>query len=164
MKNISIILVLGFFVGGPLKSQVPDPGKAEPFNIRKNSIYLEILGNGALYSFNYDRIIPLKQNLLLVLRVGGNEYHGMNSEKLSFNFIGTGGILLGSRNHFFESSLGFTLFQREPDFLITLSSGYRYQGRKGLVIRLTPMYIINTETGDVFGNSLWFGLSVGYSF
>ena len=72
-------------------------------DIRKNSIYLEILGNGAVYSFNYDR-------------------------------------------------------------LVVLSTGYRFQGRKGLVFRATPMYIYNSEMGDTFGNALWFGISIGFSF
>jgi len=133
-------------------------------NLRKNSIYFEILGNAAVWSVNYDRIIPLKNEMALFFRVGGNQYHGKDTEKLSFNFLGTTGILYGGLIHFFETSIGFTHFLNDPDRLIILTGGYRLQGRKGLIIRATPMYIYNTEKGDTFGNSLWFGISFGYSF
>jgi hypothetical protein len=39
-------------------------------SIRKNTFFPEILGNGAVYSFNYDRIIPFKDKLgLTFLRI-----------------------------------------------------------------------------------------------
>jgi len=133
-------------------------------NVRKNSVYLEVLGNGAVYSFNYDRLIPVKDSLAMFLRVGGNEYHGMDTNELSFNFLGEAGILYGGSYHFFETGAGFTYFSGSPDRLIILTTGYRYQGKRGLLIRATPMYIFNTEKGDTFGNSLWIGLSIGYSF
>lgn len=37
---------------------------------KKNSLYLELLGNGVLYSVNYDRIIPISKHLKLAPRVG----------------------------------------------------------------------------------------------
>jgi hypothetical protein len=133
-------------------------------SIRKNSIYFELGGNAALYSLNYDRIIPLTNKMALVIRAGGNEMHSDQTDTLSFNFLGTAGILRGNRIHFFEASLGYTYFWSDPDRLIVLTAGYRIQGLRGLVIRVTPMYIYNTEKGDTFGNSLWFGVSAGYSF
>jgi hypothetical protein len=100
----------------------------------------------------------------MFVRVGGNQYHGKDTDKLSFNFLGTTGILYGGHIHFFETSIGYTHFTGDPDRLIVFTGGYRFQGWKGLVIRATPMYIYNTEKGDTFGNSLWFGISFGYSF
>lgn len=132
--------------------------------IRKNSVYFELLGNGAVYSINYDRILPLKKGDAMFLRFGGNEYHGSKTSEPSYNLIFAAGIMNGGPRNFFEAGLGFTWFSNEPDRLIVLSTGYRFQGRKGLLFRATPMYIINTEKGDTFGNSLWFGLSLGYSF
>jgi hypothetical protein len=146
-----------------LNAQNANPEISGMKSIRKNSIYFEFGGNAAFYSVNYDRIIPLNNNRALVIRVGGNELHNDRTDTLSFNFLGTAGILCGRHVHFFETSLGYTHFSRDPDRLIVLTAGYRIQGRRGLVIRVTPMYIYNTEKGNTFGNSLWFGLSVGYS-
>jgi len=133
-------------------------------NLKRNSVYVELLGNAAVWSINFDRIMPLKDDMAVIMRVGGNEYHGKDTVKMSFNFLGAAGILYGSHKNFFETSIGFTYFSGDPDRLLVLTGGYRYQGPKGLVIRATPMFIYNTEKGDTFGNSLWFGLSFGYSF
>lgn len=132
--------------------------------LRKNSLYLEMLGNGAVYSFNFDRLIPIKKTFALVLRVGGNEYHGSSTEEKSYNFLGSVGLISGISKHFIEPGLGYTYFTGSPDRLIVLSFGYRFQGRKGLLIRATPMYINNSQKGDTFGNGLWFGTSIGFSF
>lgn len=133
--------------------------------LRKNSLYLEILGNGAVYSFNYDRLIPItKKKMALVLRVGGNEYHGSSTEEKSYNFLGSVGLISGKSRHFVEPSLGYTYFSGSPDRLTILSLGYRFQGRRGLLIKVTPMYINNSQKGDTFGNGLWFGTSIGFSF
>jgi len=137
------------------------PGLEE---LRKNSLYLEILGNGAVYSFNYDRLFPIKKTMALVLRVGGNEYHGSQTDEKSYNFLGSIGLISGKSRHFVEPGLGYTYFSGSPDRLIILSVGYRFQGRKGLLVRATPMYINNSQKGDTFGNGLWFGTSIGFSF
>lgn len=164
MKTLTLFLVISLLNFSNLwsgESIIPDNGTP---GLRKNSVYFELLGNGAIYSINYDRIIPMKSDLQMVLRFGGNEYHGIRTEGLSFNFIGAAGILYGTRVHFFEASLGYTHFLREPDRLFILTAGYRLQGRKGLVIRVTPMIIANTQFGNTFGNGFWIGVSLGYSF
>lgn len=138
-----------------------DTGKK---NIRKNSVYFEFLGNGVIYSVNYDRIFPLKEKLALTGRIGVGEYHGRDTDTLNFNIIGAAGILYGVHKHYFETGLAYTGMTYYPDNLISLVFGYRFMGVKGFVVRLTPMYIYNTEKGDTFGNSIWFGFSLGYSF
>lgn len=164
VKIISIVFLLHILENNMLNAQDTNLKEKETKSLRKNSIYFEILGNAAVWSINYDRIIPINNELELFFRIGGNEYHGTDTTGLSFNFLGTAGILYGGPIHFLETSLGYTHFLNDPDRLIVLTGGYRLQGRKGLVIRATPMYIYNTEKGDTFGNSLWFGLSFGYSF
>jgi hypothetical protein len=164
MRVILIFLLGNILVCGMLNAQDANLKESGMKSLRKNSAYLEILGNAAVWSLNYDRIIPLKDEIAMFLRVGGNQYHGNDTDTLSFNFLGTTGILCGGPVHFFETSIGYTYFSGDPDRLIVLTGGYRFQGRKGLLIRATPMYIYNTEKGDTFGNSLWFGLSFGYSF
>lgn len=164
MKTLSIVFVIQILVLSATYAQDDTSPESDLKKIRKNSFYFEILGNGAVYSINYDRILPLNNKLAMFLRVGANEYHGEDTDQLSFNFLGTAGILYGSQKHFFETGLGYTHFTHDPDRLLVISAGYRFQGLKGLIFRVTPMYIYNTEKGDTFGNSLWFGFSVGYSF
>jgi len=164
MRVISIFFLSHILISGTLYAQSVNLKESGMKSLRKNSIYFEILGNAAVWSVNYDRIIPLKDEMAMFVRVGGNQYHGKDTDKLSFNFLGTTGILYGDHIHFFETSIGYTHFTGDPDRLIVFTGGYRFQGRKGLVIRATPMYIYNTEKGDTFGNSLWLGLSFGYSF
>ena len=164
MRVVSIFLLSHILISPSLNARDIDPEESGMKSLKKNSIYFEILGNAAVWSLNYDRIVPLKNELAVLIRVGGNEYHGYDTKKLSFNFLGATGIIYGIHKNFFETSIGFTYFSGDPDRLLVLTGGYRYQGPKGLVIRATPMYIYNTEKGNTFGNSLWFGLSFGYSF
>jgi len=131
---------------------------------RKNAVYFEAMGNAAVWSVNYDRILPIKNGFALLLRAGGNEYHSQDTDELSFNLLGAAGMLYGSRIHFFETTFGYTYFSGSPDRLMNLTAGYRLMGREGLLIRVSPMYIVNTEKGDTFGNNIWAGLSIGYSF
>jgi hypothetical protein len=164
MKKISAFILFHILVSSILNAQDTKINVPGINNLRKNSIYLEILGNAAVWSLNYDRTIPLNNELAVFIRAGGNEYHGRDTTGLSFNLTGAAGILHGGPVNFLEAGVGYTHFLGFPDRLIILTAGYRLQGRKGLVIRATPMYIYNTEKGDTFGNSLWFGLSLGYSF
>ena len=168
MKYIFFFILIYFSFCCAINGQ--NNNDSEMKEIRKNSIYFEILGNGVLYSINYDRILPIKNKLSMFIRIGGNEYHGESNDELSFNLIGATGILFGGPKHLFETSVGYTHFMNETDRLIVFTGGYRFQGSKGLLIRTTPMYIYNAEKEteqpdeDSFGNSIYFGLSVGYSF
>lgn len=164
MKTISSIFLGLLLVCGAIRAQDSNSEASGIESIRKNSIYMEALGNGVVYSVNYDRILPVGEKLAITLRLGANEYHGEATDTLSFNFLGAAGMLYGGTRHFFEGTIGYTYFMHDPDRLVVLTAGYRFQGPKGLVVRATPMYIFNSEKGDTFGNSLWFGLSFGYSF
>lgn len=165
MRVICILILCNIIVfSGSTNAQEDNLKEPSSQSIKKNSLYLEILGNGVVWSINYERIIPLKEKMSMFLRIGGNEYHGEDTNDLSFNFIGAAGILFGGPKSYFESGIGYTWFSGFPDRLIALSAGYRYQGPKGIIFRATPMYIYNSEKGDTFGNSLWAGLSIGYSF
>ncbi len=164
MKTSLIIILACIFACGTMFGQDADPEEPGLNSIQKNSIYLEILGNAAVWSANYDRIIPFNNKVAMFLRLGGNEYHGVDTDKLSFNILGATGILYGGPGGFLDTGIGYTHFTGYPDRLIIATAGYRFQGPKGLIFRATPMYIYNTEKGDVFGNCFWFGLSFGYSF
>ncbi len=158
------IFLLCLLIPGNMNAQEHIQNNPGMKGIGKNSVYLEILGNGAVYSINFDRIIPIKNRLAMILRLGGNEYHGKNTDEYSYNFICSGGILHGGPHRFFETGLGYTSFSGSPDRLIVIEAGYCYQGKKGFLFRFTPMYIINSEKGDTFGNCPWLGFSFGFSF
>jgi hypothetical protein len=159
-----LIFLFAYNICGFLNAQEVNLKETGIEMIRKNSVYFEVLGNGAVYSINYDRIIPLKNKIAMFLRVGGNQYHGKDTNKLSFNFLSSTGILYGGPAKFLDTGIGYTCFSGSPDRLIALMCGYRFQGKKGFSFRATPMYIYNSEKGDTFGNCLWVGLSFGYSF
>jgi hypothetical protein len=82
--------------------------------IKKNSVYVELGGNGFIYSVNYDRIIPLSDQLKLAPRIG-IEYlpqeHNQNYNKinipLELNILWS---KQKTSKNFLESGLGLNLF------------------------------------------------------
>ncbi|MBC6109722.1 hypothetical protein ACFOG5_21260 [Pedobacter fastidiosus] len=127
-------------------------------NTKKNSIYIEALGNAIVYSVNYDRIIPISNHLKLAPRVGFEflprtkrnnktfgEKYGNWSFPLELNLLWgkdqgsknlfEGGIGLG----FFSMIKGYTLDQNEEIStthyqmakISTLRLGYRHQKPEG---------------------------------
>ena len=117
--------------------------------IRKNSIYYEVLGNGiASGSLNYDRNIPLSPKTGIILRAGLAWFD-------KFFPLGEVNLLLGNQRHHFEGGVGYTAFPDGDG--VFLRTGYRFHGRKGMLVRVAPMYCINRKF-------FWYGLSLGYSF
>lgn len=164
LKIVLYLFLVHLFCYGFLNAQDSTSQDQEIKSIRKNSFYFEILGNGVVWSINYERIFPLKDKMAMFLRVGGNEYHGEDTNDLSFNIIGATGILYGGPKNFLDVGVGYTYMSGFPDRLVAITAGYRYQALKGFLLRVSPMYICNSEKGDTFGNSLWVGLSLGYCF
>lgn len=58
-----ICLLLFNTLSGPSYAREDNTGDVPTKDIRKNSLYIEIGGNGFLYSLNYDRIIPIRANM-----------------------------------------------------------------------------------------------------
>ena len=164
MKTTLFLFLAAMFLTPVVTAQDISTGRSWNENIRRNSVYLEMLGNGAYYSFNYDRLVPLKNREILYLRIGGSTASEKDSDEIHPGFIFEAGVLSGGIRHFFDAGIGYTQFIDFPDRLIALRAGYRFMGTKGLLVKAAPMYIYNTEKGDVFGNCFYFGLSFGYSF
>ena len=164
MKTILFLLLTAIFLSSSVTAQDISAGSSQNESLRRNSVYLEMLGNGAYYSFNYDRLFPIKKREVIYLRIGGTTASEKDSDDIHPGFIFEAGVLSGGIRHFFDAGLGYTQFIGFPDRLIALRAGYRFMGTKGFLVRAAPMYIYNTEKGDVFGNCLYFGLSFGYSF
>ena len=140
---------------------------------KPNSIYLELFGNGVVYSINYDRM--LSENFgariglmylprldmvfyafddLLIIPVMFNFFVGSGNSKLELG----GGISFVSITG--GSVFGFDAAESETGIAGTATFGYRYQSpRSGIIFRagLTPVF---TDEGA----KLYGGLSFGFIF
>lgn len=136
----------------------------------KNAFYVELLGNGLLYSVNFDRLVTPHVSArggLMFMRAEDNEE---NSVEVAVAPVVVS-YLFGEGNGRFEAGLGVGLATATIDEVDwdtdkangvygTGVLGYRYQPLKGGVVfraGLTPIF-----TTDQF--TPWFGLSVGYAF
>ncbi|WP_157255790.1 hypothetical protein [Pedobacter sp. Leaf41] len=160
--------------------------------IKKNSIYLEALGNGVVYSLNYDRIIPISNQIKLVPRLGF-EYIPRSNPSVygKFNVPIELNILYHQNNsnpNFAEAGLGLGLFSLFNDYkysmvgditektyklakVTTLRLGYRHQKpagglmyRAGILVRLTQDEFSKSRVGDDLFYVIWPGFSIGYTF
>jgi hypothetical protein len=147
----------------------------------RNALYLELLGNGGLYSLNYDRRIADRTTV----RVGIASWTAVDlightdaeTKLLTFpllvNFVGGsgnhhpelgGGLLLGRRT---ESAASGGESTASGIFNLTGVVGYRYQGR-GVVFRagITPIYSFAGEDAAYPDPGFFpsIGMSLGYPF
>jgi len=138
---------------------------------KKNHFYLELGGNGGLYSFNYERLITDN----FTLRAGFGITPGILFVDGTFLAIPlTASYLAGSDAHKFEAGFGTTFFTvQDPEvfgfpvevnsfFALTGIIGYRYfKPRGGFTFRIcfTPFY--NTGENEFAPSG---GLSFGLGF
>lgn len=173
MKYFKTILPLFLFCCFPAISQE---------DIAKTSIYLEILGNGGVYSINVERkltsnfygrigmgnwssanFLNFGESSFVTFPVMGNMLFGSGSSKLE---IGAG-FLLG--RYSFESAFGEENDRKATIFSFTGVAGYRYHKPEGgFMVRagLTP-FLDLTGDEDAYPDTGLFlsgGVSVGYSF
>ena len=130
------------------------------YHVRENSVYIGML------SINYARMIPLGQTIGITLGAGIFNFDG-------WGLLAESTVLLGGIKHFFEPGFMF-LYSLEPEqvysedgiivgelspFGVTIRTGYRYQGPRGLLIRPATNFVF-------FGEAFWVlpALSLGYSF
>jgi hypothetical protein len=168
IKRNLILFVLCFLVS-------LSEGKSQEIILSKNSIFFELLGNGGLYSINYER--SLNTNLygrigfstfLSVDFLGGGEPGGrittipvmvtyFSGKKKSHFEIG-GGMLFGKDNN------------ENPGTIIDLTAfiGYRYQAPgKGILFRIgfTPFLSLDNKANyPDKGLLISGGISLGYHF
>jgi hypothetical protein len=176
MKRSALTVVALFCMCTPLHAQDPAAGGAA------NAVYVELLGNGGLYSLNYDRRFADA----VALRVGFASWTTDDlflGEEAETDFISvpvTAAWLMGTGNRRIELGGGVLVGtkSREEAFgdgetssgFVSLTGiiGYRYQPARGFMFRvaLTPFFGLGDEDEaypeDGFMPSG--GLSVGYSF
>lgn len=143
-----------------------DPALSLPMQ-RPNTISLELLGRGGLYSLNYDRTLSDK------VAVGA----GISRYNISAGGASAGAWMLpfyanyyfGKSNHRAFVSAGPTLILASGDMgdgsgLVTgsglagtLGGGYEYRADNGFLFRAAPYVFVGNAKG------VWIGLSAGYS-
>ncbi|WP_242928593.1 hypothetical protein [Pontibacter vulgaris] len=162
------------------------PAKAQQTQeqIHRNSIFLELAGNGGFYSINYDHILLSADNWRLAGRAGAMYYStvsgGVKGERTVWLAAPLEvSYLRGRGDHFMELGIGLTpLYQEYPEQDVMMQKkeivllpvgrlGYRYQQRKGGMFYkagFTPMAQFNNERNLGRSKFLpWFGLAVGYT-
>lgn len=146
----------------------------------EHSVYAEILGQGGIYSINYDRIY-VKKNTPVAFRLGGSAFY--SDKVLVFNTPMSVTALIGKQIDYFEVGMGIshlyaidTYFKDPTEYamIYVLASpilGYRKQISKGVMFRavLSPLItVLSSERIDrkapFYGSLPWIGLAFGYSF
>ena len=178
MKNISICMkmILLLFVFVPIASSSQFYSDVD--NFKRNSVYLEFLGNGgASFTINYERIL-INGNDKFAVRSGfgyfPESYYYTIAVPLEFI------VIFGSKLHHIELGGGITYYatidneidphdnQRDvfTSILVIPRLGYRFTGKKGLLIRIGYTPVLQLPYLSEFDQpfQLFGGLSLGYSF
>jgi len=158
-----IALLFSFSSFGQAKFQRP---------VARNNIYLEMLGNGIIYSVNYEGALFRNPGFSIMARLGINVSPPfiVNSD---LNLLSGITILFGKSREFLE--LGFynlnlvAAGEHQTKNMLTGNIGYRFQPfpSNSIIMRInfTPFYLPE-RLGDP-DNSAWIpygGFSIGYAF
>jgi len=139
--------------------------------VATNSFFIELGGNSAYYSFNYDKLFYISKSFKMSYRIGASlntfsipklyedNWHLSPRIPLEINF------LFGKRQHHLETSFGYCPYfyanNLPPGHSISYRLGYRYQiAREGLFIRAGALLIVD-DSGNLFP---WGGIGIGKSF
>lgn len=148
-------------------------------NPAKNSAYVELGGNGGLYSLNFERIYLYKNNLKLSARFGFcPQLYDYYFEQI---YILENNLILFSNPHHLEFGIGSTMQRRynehcnQPNeyfwenlWFGVFRCGYRFQKQDdGFFLRagITPVLMEKTDCGfnpNYFQG--WLGVAVGMNF
>ena len=144
-----------------MNAQGQAPEAPEP---KKNSIYLEGLGNGIFYSLNYDHLFSMKKHPMLGvgIRIGisyGTYEYFIGSSALTT--LPAEAYFSYGRKNCLELGAGFTtIFEgKYPYGLPTVRLGYRYRAPGGFMLGAGVTGFI-----EAYGMYLIPQLSVGFSF
>lgn len=149
-------------------------------DLSRNFFYVELLGNGEYFSFNYERkfypkfmkkaTISLRQGVSLFGRIDKTTLWGFPSEV---------NIQLGNQKHMAEFGIGFTPFignskldtlsvlpeghRTNFDYSFFLRPGYRLETNRGTIIRIGPMIRLyhSPPQNPNLGIGFWPGFAIG---
>ncbi|MDO1451762.1 hypothetical protein Q0590_36145 [Rhodocytophaga aerolata] len=172
---LTLLLLLGAFI----EVNAQEVRKS----MQKNTLFVEIGGNGFFYSLNYDRILLDYSTWRISARIGGMYMPGIF--ETNRHLIGLPlevSYWRGKGNHHFELGLGFTPIydtyslnevSRQQAILIGVARiGYRYQKREGGVFYRAgfmplhgTIYDFNYRQWDRNSNFTYplVGLAIGYT-
>lgn len=158
------ILWFLFLTSVDLNAQGKTSGILSTFDGSKHSIFLEILGNGLIFSANYDvRILDV-----FGARAGIGYIASADGDTRIFSMPFTGNFLMGKNGNYIEIGGGITFITGRVDFLSnteffskvgTLTFMYRRQPVNGgfmWKIGFSPLFIKDNFT------ILWGGVSLGH--
>lgn len=154
-----LILSLNVFAQKKVKKSIEGQG----------TVFIELFGNGGLYSLNYDRVFYHKRSNAFTWRAGAT-FLPPSSLAAEIGVLGEINYLRGKPPHFFEAGLGLTFDKflqagEPPVFFLVDRIGYRYQKiGNGFFLRIafTPLILLGrNREQNIF---LHGGLSLGYTF
>jgi hypothetical protein len=181
MKKLVVIITICLM---SISSYCQTPGVKQDSvvkDIRKNSIFFELGGNGLLYSVNYERLIDIAEDLVIGLRIGYSYCNMSFAIMEKYSIVPLEINLISGKKHCFELGCGLTVSKRtigkaagsysepvetsERIQTLVFRTGYRYRADSGFLFRFAPMFMINDPI-QLFGNNgiLGLGMSVGCSF
>ena len=167
LKNKVFVLILLLFFALPKSRAQYVIG--DEF-IVKNTLFIEVGGNGAWFSANYDRIFLQKNRVTITGRLGVSYLGFCNTLTIPITFS----ALYGKRGYFLEIGSGPT-FHHYPTtestgFSTQAIIGFRYQPmeKNGFMFRIIYTPILDDYSSD---SSYWvrvgkpiIGGSIGYTF
>jgi len=126
------------------------------FDLQRNSICLE--AKSFLYSLIYERMVPLRDHLGMILGGGYTLVIDIQGGSGSCgHLVGETSLLLGGPKHSFEPGLLIYFESEGLHYAVSMVRiGYRFQGYKGFLLR---------PSIHLFGKNVrLYSLSIGYSF
>lgn len=159
-------------------------GQSDFSETTRNNAYVEILGNGGIYSVNYERIVVEHFALRLGFGVAKtvNLFFSDTNDKTTIIAVPVlGSLLFGERKSKLELGAGFLFGHKNVKsasgnsktgsaiFDLTGVVGYRYQPSSGgflFRIGITPFYTLNGGENAYPQKGFFIsgGLSIGYNF
>ncbi|HRZ43394.1 MAG TPA: hypothetical protein P5228_11905 [Bacteroidales bacterium] len=164
-KAFPLVLLTGFvLLSLHGAGQSDDTLPSEEVFCRRNAVYLELMGNAGFYSLNYERMYPMSSISAAFLRVGTSLIDIKSTPHQDFILAAEAGLRFGSCRHALDFGAGFSNRIGYSDSWIVGRIGYRFSGRRGLFIRISPlMVIMNLDPQGEF-DGYWMAGAIGFSF
>jgi hypothetical protein len=181
-------LLFGVFLltfSSAIYAQVPEEKPVPESGLYRNSVFIELAGNAAVLSFNYERLIRFATpGKTLVLRAGTFlAPYGIKRNNFSYELFLPleASVLMGKRAVKFEFGFGATLHRHFGTYINTESERIHYSRNEVFPIMriggrwqkpgkhwFVKVAATTFLTGNYFGMDLpvspWAGISVGYNF
>jgi hypothetical protein len=185
-RFVCLGLLVGLaFTSGVAQAQDVEVEHAKGERSAKNSLYIELGGNAALYSLNYERFLVSDLSArvgVMYMSVSASSGSGSQTTRANASWFGAPIMLsylgIGSENHKLDLGLGVVLMNlsagastfnataNASGLLVagTATLGYRYapvDGGVNFKAGFTPLFI--QSAGQTYFLP-WFGIAIGYGF